>query len=154
MEKQSDALRIMRDFNREVIHLARLHHKICERRLEDLPIHRSQHMLLMHLAKTKEPPSQKELAAHLEISPAAVAVSLKKLEAEGYIARSATEDDSRVNEITITDKGRKIITESRLIFDGIDSEMFAGISEEAILTCTETLCRVNANIKALLEQES
>ncbi len=109
-------------------------------------------MLLMHLSRMKEPPSQKELAAHLEVSPAAVAVSLKKLEAEGYITRSATEDDSRINEITITPKGREIIEESRRILDGIDTEIFAGIGQDELSSCIETLGRIESNIKALLEQ--
>lgn len=152
METGNDALSTMRAFNRGVGRHARLHHKICEKRLASLPIHRSQHMLLMHLARSTEPPSQKELAAHLEVSPAAVAVSLKKLEAEGYISRTATEDDSRVNEIAITQKGREIIAASRRIFDGIDTEMFAGVSQEEMEACIATLQKVEANIKALLEQ--
>ncbi len=151
MSTKNDTLSIKRAFNRGVRRLTRSHHKICEKRLGSLAIHRSQHMLLMHLSRLKEPPSQKELAEHLEVSPAAVAVSLKKLEAEGYIARSATEDDSRINEITITPKGREIIEESRRILDGIDAEIFAGIGHDELLRCIETLGRIEANIKVLLE---
>ncbi len=151
MNTTTDDLSKKRAFNRSVIHLARLHHKLCEKRLASLPIHRSQHMLLMHLSHTKAPLSQKELAAHLEVSPAAVAVSLKKLEAEGYIARCATEDDSRINEITITEKGREIISDSRRIFDGIDAEIFDGIPLTELEQCIHAMEQVEAKIKSLLE---
>ena len=44
-------------------------------------------MILMYLTRCTTTPSQKDIAKHFEISAAAVAVSLKKLEAGGYIKR-------------------------------------------------------------------
>ena len=152
MKQETNVTGNPRAFHRGVSHLTRLHHKLCEKRLEDLAIHRSQHMLLMHLAHSKEPPSQKELAAHLEISPAAVAVSLKRLEVEGYITRTAPKDDSRINEIAITEKGRSIVEESRHIFDGIDEEIFEGISATELSATIDVIRRIEANIKAKIDQ--
>ena len=63
----------------------RLHRKAFEGLVSRLGIHRSQHIMLMHLAKD-EGTSQKALAEHLQISDAAVAVTIKKLEAgEGCV---------------------------------------------------------------------
>ena len=67
--------------------------------------------------------SQKELAEHLGISPAALAVSLGKLEAGEYVAKEVSDSDSRVKTITITEKGRALVADSKRIFDGIDDEM-------------------------------
>jgi len=150
MDKETDILIQRRAFNRNVIHLSRLHHMVCEKRLSRLQIHRSQHMLLMHIAKSDTPPSQKELAEHLEISPAAVAVSLKKLEAEGYITRKESKGDNRIKSIGVTPKGLKIVTDSRIIFDSIDTDMFEGIDEDELLRCMATLEKLQSNIKKLL----
>ena len=67
----------------------RLHRKIVEKRLEELKLHRSQHMMLMHLSRFKRTVSQKELAGSLSITPAAAAVSVKKLIEGGYIENRA-----------------------------------------------------------------
>lgn len=60
--------------------------------------------------------SQVEIARELEISPAAVAVSLKKLESGGYITRETTESDNRTHRVTITPKGRSVIERSEQMF--------------------------------------
>lgn len=144
----------IREVNRTAIHLVRLHHRLCEKRLQDLPIHRSQHLLLMHLSHCKEPPSQKEIAEHLEISPAAVTATLKKLHAEGYIIRASVANDNRMNEIVITEKGRSVIEESRKIFDEIDAKMYHGISSEELSQTLHTLEILTNNIKTLLQGEN
>ena len=50
--------------------------------------------------------SQRDVARTLRLSPATVAVSLKTLERDGYINRTADERDQRRNRVTLTDKGR------------------------------------------------
>lgn len=146
MSEREEMIVKWRAFNRGIGHISRLHHKVCERRLSDLPIHRAQHMILMHLSHANAMPSQKELAAHLEISPAAVAVSLKKLETEGYIRRDVPKEDSRINEITLTEKGLALVTESRRIFEAIDTAIFEGVSQEELAACLLTLQKVEKNL--------
>lgn len=97
----------------------------------DEEIYRSQHRLLMHLGRNPDC-SQNELAAMLEVSPAAVAVSLNKLENGGYIARKTNSDDHRSNRVAITDKGNRIIHDSIRFFDEIDRGMFEGFTQEEI----------------------
>ena len=92
----------------EFIRTDRLHRQLVEARItNDVGLHRSQHVMLMHLSHAKEPPSQKELACHFDISPAAVTVTLNRLECGGYITRSNPEGDNRSNRIAITEKGRE-----------------------------------------------
>jgi len=144
---------LYRTFNRELRHMLRVHHTVCDSRVKALGIHPSQHMLLMHLAEKKEIASQRELAEHMHISPAALAVSLGKLEAGGYIERETSESDSRVNVLAITEKGRALVCASKRIFDGIDAETFAGISSEELLGFTETLKKMHANLNNMKEKE-
>ena len=141
------------DFNRELRHMLRVHHAVCESRVKALGIHPAQHMLLMHLAEKREIASQRALAEHMHISPAALAVSLGKLEAAGYIERAASESDSRTNILSITEKGRALVLESKRVFDGIDAQMFDGISDEALAAFAETLKKMHANLNTMKESE-
>ena len=43
----------------------RLHKKLCEKRLSEIALHRSQHVMLMHLSRFGRTVSQKELAESL-----------------------------------------------------------------------------------------
>ena len=151
MNKEKDAL--FRAFHRELRHMLRIHHAVCDSKIKAFGIHPSQHMLLMHLAEKKEIASQKELAEHMHISPAALAVSLGKLEAGDYIEKETSPSDSRVNTLTITEKGRALVCDSKRIFDGIDAEMFRGIPLDALLTLIETLKAMHANLNNMKEKE-
>ena len=142
-----------RDFNKRLRRTGLLHGLLCQSRIRPLGIQPAEHMLLMRLSREKGNPSQKELAQRMELSPAAVAVSLKKLESGGYVARCADASDSRVNRITVTEKGMRTVKESFVIFDALDAEMFRGVSAEEIDLCMATFEKLIANIKNALGDE-
>ena len=127
----------------------RRHHACVERRIGDLGIHHSQHRMLMQLARTGESPlSQKELAEIMGISPAAVTATLKKLEREGYISRSMTDEDNRRNEIRITEAGLSKVIESRTAFEATDRAMFEGFTPEEMETFISFMERLDRNLDA------
>lgn len=136
----------------ETIHtlmrIMRRHRGCVERRISVLGIHHSQHHMLMNLARCNPIPSQKELAAAMGISPAAVTATLKRLEKDGYITRTITDEDNRRNEIRITDKGLEKVEESHTIFDSVDRAMFSDFSEEELAAFCAFLERVDANLDA------
>lgn len=101
------------------------------RKVADTGVYRSQHRLLMILGKNPEY-SQTDIAEKLEISPAAVAVSLKKLEKAGYISRQCNAEDNRINHIVVTDKGKAAIAQSIRYFQEIEEAMFEGFSVEEL----------------------
>jgi len=57
-----------------------------------------------------QPMSQKEIADHLGVAPATIAISLKRMEKVGLVQKSADASDLRRNCVTLTEKG-KILTE-------------------------------------------
>ncbi len=116
-----------------------------EGRVRDTGVYRSQHRLLMHLSKNPNC-SQVELSACLEVSPAAIAVSLKKLEKGGYIRREVHESDSRVHQVIITGKGRQVIEKSVLMFQEIETQMFDGFSEEEMKQLGSFMDRICKNL--------
>lgn len=113
--------------------------------LKDTGVYRSQHRLLMHL-NCQPNCSQVEIAEHLEVSPAAVAVSIKKLEKGGYIRRETDESDNRIHQVTITAKGKQVIQKSEVMFWKIERQMFRDFSEEEIQQMNDFLERIYNNL--------
>ena len=126
--------------------ISKLHRAAFEKRVSALGIHHSQHHLLMHLSRCNELPTQKEIAEHLKISPAAVTVSLKKLEKAGLVEKGAS-FDARENKIIITDKGKEMVKQSRDMFFDIDKSLFDGISDEDIEKLNEYLDTILKNFE-------
>lgn len=104
-----------------------------ECRVKDTGLHRSQHRLLMILGKHPDC-SQTMLARKLEISPAAVAVALKKLEKSGHIERQCVESDNRMNHVVVTQKGMEAIRLSCVYFQEVENALLDGFSKEDLET--------------------
>ena len=126
----------------------RLHRKAVDKSMSETGLHKSQHMMLMYLSREKCS-SQKNIAEHFDISPAAVAVSLKKLEADGYINRQRGENDCRFNEIEITEKGKQVVNFSHDMFVRIDEASFDGVSMQERKVFADVLEKMSENLKSL-----
>ena len=125
----------------------RFHRCAAESQVKKLGIHRSQHMMLMHLARCKEPQTQAELAKAFEISPAAVTVTLQKLEKAGYVTRTAVEGNNRAKNIAITPEGMDIVRQSWELYKVLDEAMLAGLTEEDLQHFADVLDRMQENLR-------
>ena len=115
--------------------------------LTGLKIYRGQPQILEYLLAHGDC-SQKELADHFKISPAAVATTLKKLESDGYIERNRCSDgkDSRINEISVTELGRTVAEDAEKYFRYVDKTTLDGFSDEEIETLISMLERMQDNL--------
>lgn len=98
--------------------------------------------------------TQKELADEMNTSPAAMSVSIKRLQKAGLIEKISDESDCRINKIRLTDKGVRIHED---IFEktiAIDRKMLDGFSEEEISLLFSYLDRVQGNIDQMKEGET
>ncbi len=129
-----------------LIKINRGHKYLIESQASEIGIHRTQHRILMYIARKGELPSQKTLAEHFEITPAAISGALQKLESDGYIERSLG-TDSRFNQINITEKGREIVDKTRILFSRADDSLFLGFSEAEIEEFSAYLERIIVNLK-------
>ena len=136
----------------EFIAASKLHHRAIENTVRGMKIHHSGHRLLVYLSRCEIMPSQKEIAARFDISPAAVASSLKKLEKDGYITRKTDDGDTRLNRIAITEKGKAILDETRTLFEGVDERMLEGFSNEERTLLFSCLSRMKQNLTTLCEE--
>ena len=126
--------------------------KSIRRWVSDQEINHSQHMMLMYLARAEGLPSQAEIARAMGVSEPAVATTLKKMQKEGLIVRNMREQDNRYNEIHVTEKGKKIIEDSRAKFAQYDKMVLAGISAEEIDALGKILMKIADNLERIKEE--
>ena len=138
--KISSAINIM-------IKTDRMHRQLINSAVSKLGLHRTQHMILMHIAKNNKIKSQKALADHIGVTPAAITGSLKKLEQDGYISR-VQGTDNRFNEIALTEAGKKVVENTRALFSSVDTSLFEGFSDEELDAYIANLEKIQKNIYA------
>lgn len=148
-----------KSINEEIVHqflgTSRIHHRIFESKVMKFGIHRSQHRILMYLSKCEgKTVVQKDLARAFDISPAAIAVSIKKLADEGFIERCTKHTDNRYNVITLTERGWDIVNKTKDIISHIDNAMFEGFSEKELMTFSELLTKMTDNLKNIEETDN
>lgn len=134
----------------QVTHLQR---STLDQLLSRTGVYRSQHQILMYVSDHPNA-SQKEIAARYKVSTATIAVSLKKLENGGYIRRIVDQKDNRFNQICLTEKGKKVTSDSAKIFECMEKQMFAGFSDQDYQALEELLDRIYENLEQGFATES
>ncbi len=132
-----------------MIRTDRMHKTLIDSRAGALGIHRTHHRILMYLSRHGTLTSQKELAEHLDITPAAVTGALKKLISDGYIERTLGRDN-RYNELKITERGEALVNRTHELFSSTDRSLFEGFSDGELETYVECLEKLQHNIKSQL----
>ncbi len=135
-----------REVVRKMMRVNLLHRSVVDKRFAELNIHRNQHLMLLYLLQNGGSPSQKEIASHFDVTPAAVAMSIKKMEKIGLVERKQALLDNRVNVVSISQKGREIMEKSRQMFDEIDEVMFDGITDDEYEKLKSIFDRITDNL--------
>jgi len=130
---------------RQLIDFAKKHRKLMQHYLDETGVYQAQHRLLMEISHQPNA-SQAEIARSMDISPATIAVSLKKLEKGGYIQRVMDETDNRFNQITITEKGNRVVEQSKQIFETTEGKVLEGFTEEEKTMLSILLQKLNTNL--------
>ena len=142
-EEQTRAKRIMK----QLFRIDRYHKTLIDAQVSRLGIHRSQLQMLMHLHFCKEVPTQEKIAKTMEISPAAVAATLKKMEAAGLVERGVRKENGREKEVRLTPEGEEIVNISFELFDAADNVIADGFSDKELDNLEKYLDRVTDNLK-------
>ena len=141
---------------REVIHrmsaVMRKHHAAFDALREETGLGRSAHYTLMRLSDADNVLSQTEIAGILEISTAAVTNMLKRLEADGYVTRQPNPADTRVNNISLTDKGSAFADiYVRGVYEA-EERAWEALGEEERRALAEAPSKFNKELKAQFEK--
>jgi DNA-binding MarR family transcriptional regulator len=128
----------------------RLHRKTVESLVGKLGWQHTQHRILIYLhLNSHNNPSQRDISEFLQVTPAAVTVTLKKMEKAGLIERSVSNEDNRVHQISISPYGQRIVRATNLVFDLMDQAVFKGFEQEDLKIFIAYLDRIQANINEL-----
>lgn len=84
---------------------------------------------MMFILDHKDGCTQRDIANFLRVSPATVAVSVKRLQKYGLIEKNVDENDMRCTRMQLTEKGIKIGERSRRVFDSVNERMFSGFTQ-------------------------
>lgn len=98
-------------------------------------------------------PTQADIAEYFDVSPAAITVTLKKMEKAGLIKRIVQQNNARANEVILTEKGKDMAAEILEIYDGLNLDMLEGLSKEEIDTFLATLSRMQNNLREKYAQK-
>lgn len=111
----------------ENIHLLR---KIAVKRFTgSSPLHFGQISIMKDIEKN-ENCTQASLAEQLNVTPASVATSTKRLQKAGLITKTVDSDNLRCKRLALTDKGREAISQHIGLFEEYDRLVFKDFSED------------------------
>ena len=96
--------------------------------------------------------TQVQVADHLRVSPASIALSTKRLQKAGYLTKEVDAENLRCKRLYISEEGQRACAMCRERLDQIDAVAFQGFSEEELLagkcqTLDEILPEVLAEVK-------
>ena len=137
----------LRELVRELISISVIHRYRISKSASQVGLYFGQPRIIEYIIENTDC-TQKDVAAAMHISPASVAVTLKRLEKAGLIIRKNDESDSRKNHLSVTQKGVDSLKEFRRICDATDEDMFKDFSEKEIETLHYLLSRLHKNLNS------
>ena len=123
---------------------AKIFSEALERRLSSYHITRSQ-WIAMYYIDTSDSITQRELADKMSVREPTVVRLLQKMGQEGLLARASSDEDKRVKQLLLTEKGSRLCGDLLPIAEKFKSDTIAGISEEDLQTLKNVLDTMVAN---------
>ena len=90
--------------------------------------------------------TQKELAQRMQITPASVTVSVRRMETEGLVQRIPDTKDARVLHLHLTPKGRHLNQECLQVRDDLIRRLFCGYDAQDIEQMSRLLDKMEQNL--------
>ena len=134
----------------QLAHMSRGWRAELDRRLAGLGLSQARWLVLLHLARFDEPPTQRELAKSVGVEGPTLARLLDSLEAQGLVERQAVVEDRRAKKLMLCPPARPLIEQIETIANALRVELFTGVDEEEL----STAMRVHSRILANLEKKS
>lgn len=97
--------------------------------------------------------TQSNLAEGLQITPASVSISTKRLEKMGIIEKRSSSENLRDNNLYLTKKGEEVHEEIKDFFEELDDKIFKGMDKAETLQLEETLDKLLFNLTGKKTEE-
>ena len=132
--------------------LIRMYYSRIQSQLAEVGLYRGQPPILMLLYKN-DGMSQKEMARALNLSPATMTVSLKRMEKAGLVLREMDEHDQRILRVHLSEKGREMCETGESRIGVVSAELLEGFTLEEQQQLNEYLGRIARNMERVVEKE-
>ena len=119
-----------------------------DRRLAGLGLSQARWLVLLHLARFEQAPTQRELAQSVGVEGPTLARLLDSLESQGLVQRQSVLEDRRAKKIVLCATARPLIDQIETIATQLRHELFEGVDEADLRICM----RVHGHILANLEK--
>jgi MarR family transcriptional regulator for hemolysin len=120
-----------------------------DRRLAGMGLSQARWLVLLHLSRFEDLPTQRELAKSVGVEGPTLARLLDSLEAQGLIQRMAVAEDRRAKKIALCPPARPLIEKIEAISSQLRQELFAGIEDEELRRCQQVHARILTNLDRL-----
>lgn len=104
------------------------------------------HFGMLNVLDADSPISQHDLARRTGVDPSSMVARMDVLEEQGMVERRRRDDDRRVYEIRLTDRGRATLKDLRKVAAGHNQRLLAPLSAQERKTLNELLRRVAAGL--------
>jgi DNA-binding MarR family transcriptional regulator len=128
--------------------LVRLQVRVYNSRFRATGLNQSQVAALIHLERIDQL-SQSDLARRLGLRKAAAGTLIEGLEGKGLVERSRGRDDRRVQLVSITEAGRRLVDDVDQMAEQLGNDYRQGISREERAQFVATLQRLRANLRVM-----
>lgn len=125
----------------------RTHRRAMHRYFQSVGMFNGHPHMLFHLAHSPGL-SQKELAQRMEISPASVAISIRRLESAGLICRRRDDRDARIWRLYLTPEGQAMDTSCARGRDFLVDTLYRGFTPEERQELYRLLDKMIVNLQA------
>ena len=132
--------------------LIRMYYSRIQSQLAEAGLYRGQPPILMLLYKN-DGMSQKEMARALNLSPATMTVTLKRMEKAGLVLREMDEHDQRILRVHLSEKGREMCETGESRIGVVTAELLEGFTLEEQQQLNEYLGRIARNMERVVEKE-
>ncbi len=132
--------------------LIRMYYSRIQSQLAEVGLYRGQPPILMLLYKN-DGMSQKEMARALNLSPATMTVTLKRMEKAGLVLREMDEHDQRILRVHLSEKGREMCETGESRIGVVTAELLEGFTLGEQQQLNEYLGRIARNMERVVEKE-
>lgn len=74
--------------------------------------------------------TQNQLASFRQVTPATISIMTDRMERDGLVTRSTSQDNARIKYVSLTDRGRELFAKLDEIMRTEPDIVFAGLTEE------------------------
>lgn len=126
-------------------HTVRLMHREQQKRLEAYGLHWGQPRLLHYLMHHDGSP-QHEIGAFLDIRPATLTKTVRRLEEAGFVRRERDAQDARLVRVWLSVRARDVMAALLAAMQEEEARALRGFSEEERDDLRDMLARIRANL--------